>query len=390
MADVEADSAFSLIGMTNILRRVTVDEAYACSKYVVNLLLQRLGYTDDSNEAVKEQPPAGRQDFRKFQRYQDLIGETPLVNITSLADAVPGVVVLGKCEFLNPGFSMKDRIVANIFDEAKASGKLKDGGTVVAASSGNTGAAVAMIASMRGYKAVITTSPKCSQEKIATIEAYGATVHVSAAGLADNDAGSYMDMAKTMARDNGWFDVDQYDNQDNVEAHFKTMGPEIWEQTDGRVTHFVAGGSTGGTITGTSKFLKLKNPAIKCILADPKGSVFAGWIKSEGREVIVGERFHVEGVGKGSIPGCMDIKFIDDVIEVTDVQAFSRCHELAKREGLLVGGSAGLNVEAAIRFANSAKAPAVIVTVLCDLGVKYLSKVYNKEWLALNNLKLTA
>lgn len=375
MAGAEDYSAFSLIGMTDILRS-TSDEA-ECSK-------AGLGYTDDTNEAVKEQRPAGHQDLRKFRRYQDLIGGTPLVNITSLADAVPGVVVLGKCEFFNPGFSMKDRIVAEIFDKAEASGKLKDGDTVVAASSGNTGASVAMIGAMRGYKVFVITSPKCSQEKIATIEAYGATVEVSEPGQC------YMKMAKTKARENGWFDVDQYENQDNVEAHYKTMGPEIWEQTDGRVTHFVAGGSTGGTITGTSKFLKMKNPDIKCILADPKGSVFAGWFKSGGQEVIVGESYHVEGVGKGSIPGCIDRNVIDDVIEVTDVQAFSRCHELAKREGLLVGGSAGLNVEAAISLANSAKGPAVIVTVLCDLGVKYLSKVYNKKWLEDNNLNLTA
>lgn len=345
------------------------------------------GHTADGNGYMKAQlGPSCHQDFMKVVRYENLIGSTPLVDITSLANPkVPGVKVLGKCEFLNPGFSMKDRIVKNIFDKAEESGLLRPGGTVVAASSGNTGAAVAMLAAMRGYRAVITTSPKCSQEKMANIRAYGAELIVSPSGLAESHPDSYMNMATRLAKENeGWFDVNQYENQDNPEGHFLTLGPEIWEQTVGRVTHFVAGGSTGGTISGTGKFLKGKNPEIQCVLADPEGSVFYEYYMS--RKVTQPLKFLVEGVGKGSIPGCMDFTVVDDVLKVSDQQAFSRCHQLARTEGLMVGGSAGLNTEAAIRIANTVEEPAVIVTVLCDLGVKYLSKVFNDTWLNENNM----
>eukprot|EP00092_Neocalanus_flemingeri_P020508 GFUD01022215.1.p1 GENE.GFUD01022215.1~~GFUD01022215.1.p1 ORF type:complete len:379 (-),score=110.49 GFUD01022215.1:100-1236(-) len=328
----------------------------------------------------------GHSEFMKIQRYQDLIGSTPLVDITSLANPkVPGVKVLGKCEFLNPGFSMKDRIVKNIFDKAEQNGLLQPGWTVVAASSGNTGAAVAMLAAMRGYKAVITTSPKCSEEKVASIKAYGAELIMSPPGLSEDHPESYMNMAKQLAKENaGWFDVNQYDNLDNPEGHFRTLGPEIWEQTVGRVTHFVAGGSTGGTITGTGKFLKAKNPNIKCVLADPMGSIFHEYFMSQ--KLTKPKKFLVEGVGKGSIPGCMDFGVVDDVIQVTDEQSFQTCHRLARKEGLMVGGSAGLNTWAAIQIANQLEEPGVIVTVLCDLGVKYLSKVYNDKWLEENNI----
>jgi len=170
------------------------------------------------------------------------------------------VRVLAKCEFLNPGFSAKDRIVRNIFDKAEKRGDLKPGGTVVAASSGNTGAAVAMLAAMRGYKAVITTSPKCSQEKMDAIRSYGAKLLISAPGLSEEHPQSYMNMARTLAKENGWFDVDQYENLDNPEGHYRTLGPEIWMQTGGRVSHFVMGGSTGGTISGVGHFLKSMKP----------------------------------------------------------------------------------------------------------------------------------
>ncbi len=221
---------------------------------------------------------------------------------------------------------------------------------MVAASSGNTGAAVAMLAAMRGYKAVITTSPKCSQEKMDAIRAYGAQLFVSPPGVAEEHPDSYMNMARRLAEENGWFDVDQYDNLDNPEGHFRTLGPEIWMQTVGKVTHFVAGGSTGGTISGTGKFLKSMNPNIKCVLADPVGSIFCEYIRS-GR-VTKPAKFLVEGVGKGSIPGCMDANVVDDVVQVTDQEAFSTCHRLARTEGLMVGGSAGLNCFAALKLAN--------------------------------------
>lgn len=327
----------------------------------------------------------GHSDFMDVKRYEDMIGNTALVDITALANPkVPGTKVLGKCEFLNPGFSMKDRIVRNIMNKAEELGHLKPGGTVVAASSGNTGAAVAMLAAMRGYKAVITTSPKCSQEKMDAIKAYGAELKVSPSGVPESDPRSYMNMAKTLAKENGWFDINQYDNLDNPEGHYLTLGPEIWKQTVGRVTHFVAGGSTGGTISGTGRFLKEKNPNIKCILADPYGSIFYDYWAE--KKLISPQKFLVEGVGKGSIPKCMDFSVVDDVIQVTDEEAFKTCHQLAKNEGLMVGGSAGLNTFAALHLANTLDEPAVIVTVLCDLGVKYLTKVFSDDWLTSNKL----
>jgi len=348
------------------------------------------GHTRTSNGNIhtkQDTLPTSHQEFMKVQRYEDLIGSTPLVDITSLASPkVAGVRVLGKAEFFNPGFSMKDRIVKNILDKAEENGLLKPGGTVVAASSGNTGAAVAMLAAMRGYRAVITTSPKCSQEKMANIKAYGAQLIVSPPGLPESHPDSYMNMATRLAQENeGWFDVNQYENLDNPEGHFLTLGPEIWAQTVGQVTHFVAGGSTGGTISGTGRFLKWKKPSVECVLADPQGSIFYDYYMSH--KMTEPGKFLVEGVGKGSIPGCMDFNVVDQVIKVSDQEAFSRCHQLARTEGLMVGGSAGLNTEAALRIANSVTEPAVIVTVLCDLGIKYLSKVFNEDWLNENNIQ---
>jgi len=344
------------------------------------------GYFDVNG--LHTDPPVEKvnPELMKIPRYGDLIGSTPIVDLTFLANPkVEGVKVLGKCEFFNPGFSMKDRIVKNIFDKAEKRGLLSPGGTVVAASSGNTGAAVAMMAAMRGYKAVITTSPKCSEEKASSIRAYGAQLIISPPGVSDDDPDSYMNLAKKLVRENrGWFDVNQYDNLDNPEGHFLTLGPEIWKQTHGTVTHFVAGASTGGTISGTGKFLKSKNPNVKCVLADPIGSIFYEYFQS--KKLTQPVKFLVEGVGKGSIPGCMNFEKIDDVIRVTDERAFRMCHEMAKKEGLMVGGSSGMNTWAAVKLANELEEPGVIVTVLCDLGIKYLSKVYSENWLKENDI----
>eukprot|EP00096_Caligus_rogercresseyi_P000367 TRINITY_DN1078_c0_g1_i2.p1 TRINITY_DN1078_c0_g1~~TRINITY_DN1078_c0_g1_i2.p1 ORF type:complete len:344 (-),score=90.00 TRINITY_DN1078_c0_g1_i2:203-1234(-) len=321
-------------------------------------------------------------------RYKDLIGNTPLIDISSISDKLaPGVKIYGKCEFMNPGFSMKDRIVKNILDKAEACGKLKKGGTVVSASSGNTGASLALLAGTRGYKAIITTTPKCSEEKMNSIKAYGAELHVAPSGVTEDHPNSYLNMAKTLAADNdGWFDIDQYDNLDNPEGHYLTLGPEIWRQTRGRVSHFVLGGSTGGTISGVGKFLKEQKNDVKCVLADPYGSIFYDYHRTGkfGKP----KAFLVEGIGKGHIPGCLNFDVIDDVIQVSDQDSLRTCHSLAQKEGLMVGGSAGLNVFAAKEVAESLTEPAVVVTVLCDLGVKYLTKVYNPQWLSDNGIQV--
>lgn len=322
-----------------------------------------------------------------YPQYQDLVGNTPLLDLSHMVKNSHGVEVrlFAKAEFMNPGFSIKDRIVLNIMNSAEACGALKPGGTVVAASSGNTGAATAMFCAMRGYGCVITTGSKCSVEKQSAIKAYGALLLVSPPGSKEGSPMHYMEVAKLLAEQHeGWFDINQYDNLQNPDAHRMTLGPEIYSQTNGKVTHFVAAGSTGGTISGTGQYLKAQNENIKIILGDPAGSIFAGFFKTG----CIGESkpFLVEGVGKGCIPGAMDFSVIDSTVEVTDQQAFDMCHHLARAEGLCVGGSGGLNITAALNIADNLTSAGVIVTVLPDLGVKYLSKIYNNEWMIANGI----
>jgi len=317
----------------------------------------------------------------KYATPMDLIGNTPLVDITAVCKPKnPNTVVLGKVEFFNPGYSMKDRIAANIFDKAEAEGKLKPGMTVVAASSGNTGCSVAMMCAIRGYEAIIITNKKCSEEKKAAIRAYGAELLISKPGEC------YMQMETDLAEANpDWFSVDQYNNLDNPEAHYATSGPEIYAQTCGEVTHFVAAGSTGGTVAGVGAYLKEQNPEVTVILADPTGSCFKNYYKTGELEASV--PFLVEGVGKDNIPGAMDFGVVDAVVDVDDRSALRMCATIARRTGLCCGGSSGLNVEAAARLAEASDEPLTIVTMLCDSGVKYLSKVYNDDWLRENNVE---
>eukprot|EP00466_Bigelowiella_natans_P001953 jgi/Bigna1/92778/estExt_fgenesh1_pm.C_680001 len=319
----------------------------------------------------------------EYPRFRSLIGGTPLVDVTNLANPkVEGTRILAKCEFMNPGYSIKDRIVCHILEQAEKKGLLTPGMTIVAASSGNTGASTAMIASMKGYKSIIITSPKCSIEKQDAIRAYGAELIVTASGLKPDDPEHYMNMEHTLCERNPdtYFGINQYDNQLNPLAHYQTLGPEIWTQTDGTITHFVAAGSTGGTLSGTARYLKERSGGdVKVIMADPIGSVFydyfkTGVLKKPGS-------FEVEGVGKENIPGAMDFGMIDDAIRVSDCEAFKMCHAMAKEEGILAGGSGGLNVFAASKLAEELDEPATIVTVLPDSGIKYLSKIYNEEWL---------
>lgn len=312
------------------------------------------------------------------KKYTELIGETPLIDLSGVINPkVEGVRLYGKAEFMNPGFSMKDRIVKHVLSTALALGDLRAGGTVVCASSGNTGASVAMLCPTMGLQAVIITSPKCSKEKMSAIAAYGATL------IVEKD---YMSKEIALAKENpDWMAFDQYNNALNPEAHYLGTGREVWEQTNGEVTHFVMSGSTGGTMSGCGRYLKEQNPAIRTLLADPKGSVFHTF-HLKGVAGTPSQKWEVEGAGKETIPGCIDFSYIDDVVQVTDNEAFTMCQKLARQEGLLVGGSAGLNVHAAVELANSMDTPCTIVTILCDMGIKYLSKVYDNEWLSERNL----
>eukprot|EP00924_Labyrinthula_sp_SR-Ha-C_P010053 maker-scaffold_40-snap-gene-0.8-mRNA-1 protein AED:0.00 eAED:0.00 QI:111/1/1/1/1/1/3/270/706 len=352
-------------------------------------------------KTIFSKPSTSKKDYKKpivprslkrigeaFQ-LKDLIGNTPLVNLSHLVDNKHGkfVELYAKVEFFNPGFSIKDRIISNILGKAVREGRLTPGMTVVAASSGNTGAATAMFCAAEGYPCIITTSPKCSKEKMDSIKAYGAKLIVSPPHAKEGQPDHYMNLARDLALTDPtkYFDVDQYDNLDNPEAHELTLAKEIWEQTNGRVTTFVAGGSTGGTISGTSRGLKKKNSNIKAVFADPVGSVLHQYIQK--RNTIKAGKFLVEGVGKGSLPGCMDIEQVDDFILVKDQEAFQTCDLLARQEGLLAGGSGGMNMFAALKWANNVnESGEVIVTVLPDSGIKYQSKIYNEEWLQENGV----
>ena len=315
---------------------------------------------------------------------------TPLINLSSITKN-KNVNILGKCEFTNPSGSIKDRIAMNMLSKAEESGKLKPGMVIVAASSGNTAPAVAMWASIRGYKAILITNTKCSKEKMDSITAYGGELMITKSGVSIDDPDHYQNIEHDLVAKNPekYFGVNQYDNLDNQETYYKYYGPEIWGQVEGDIDYFVAAASTGGTVSGTGRFLKEKNPNIKVVLPDPEGSIFTPYQKTG--EIVKPGSFLVEGVGKDSIPLCFDKSVIDYSIVVKDEDSFSMCHYLAQKEGLLVGGSSGTNVYACKVIADGLPDDGkkyTIVTPLVDSGVKYLSKVYNTEFLSKNGITI--
>ena len=315
-----------------------------------------------------------------FPRIVDLIGNTPLIDLSFLVKE-DSARLYAKCEFMNPGASMKDRIVRHILNIAEANNHLKKGDTIICASSGNTGCSVAMLGAIKDYSVIIVTSNKCSLEKQSHIKALNAQLIV-----VDDDE-DYMDFADKLAKNKGYFNIDQYNNPHNPEAYYKTLGPEIWKSTEGKITHFIMTGSTFGCISGTGRFLKEKNSKIEVILADPIGSniydyfyngypknVISNQLKSKKKTII-------EGAGKNKPTKCLDFSVIDKVIQVSDADAIFTCYEVAKREGLLLGGSSGVNVFAAREIANLLPKNSLVVTILCDNGIKYISKIYNQNFL---------
>lgn len=311
----------------------------------------------------------------------DLIGDTPLLRLaSSLAPELEGEggpLVLAKIEYLNPGGSVKDRIATRMIDAAEAEGLLKPGGTIVEPTSGNTGVGLAMVAQARGYRCVFVCPDKVSEDKQNVLKAYGAEVVVCPTAVAPEHPDSYYSVSDKLAAEPGAWKPDQYSNPHNPRSHYETTGPEIWKQTDGRVTHFVAGVGTGGTITGVGRFLKEQNPEIQVIGADPAGSVYSGG---------TGRPYLVEGVGEDFWPDTYDRDIADRIIEVSDADSFAFTRRLAREEALLVGGSSGMAAYAAKQLAcELAGTPegedAVIVVLLPDSGRGYLTKVFNDEWL---------
>lgn len=311
----------------------------------------------------------------------DTIGETPLVKLQHIVPN-PLATILVKVEFMNPGSSIKDRIVKYIIEDAEKKGLLKPGGTIIENTSGNTGAAVAMIAAIRGYKAILTMPDKVSKEKQNALKAFGAEIIVTPTSAPPDSPEHYVNLAKRLAAETpNSFRIDQYDNPKNPEAHYLSTAPEIWRQTGGNIDYFVASGSTGGTISGVGKFLKEKNPQIKNIMPDPVGSIYKEYFKT--KQIPVGGNcsYQLEGIGEDHLAKAIDFSVIDEVFEVKDIDAFTVGRQLARREGILAGGSSGANVWGALEIAKRLTKPAVIVTVLPDGGVKYLSKMYDDEWM---------
>jgi cystathionine beta-synthase len=310
----------------------------------------------------------------------ELVGWTPLVRLSAIGRETR-TPLYGKCEFLNPGGSVKDRIGEAIVAAAEASGALRPGGTIVEATSGNTGVALALAAIPRGYRLVFTMPDKMSREKVRLLEAFGAEVVITPTAVPPDHPDHYLEQAKRIAGEiPGAVLADQFYNPANPEAHYRTTGPELWEQSGGRITHFVAGAGTGGTLTGTTRFLKEQNPAVRAIAPDPEGSIVAPYFHTGER--VEGAPYAVEGLGGDKIPGTLELELVDDMVTVTDAQAFRMALRLTREEGLFVGGSAGINVHVALEVARELDDPeAFVVAILCDTGDRYLSKLYDPAWM---------
>jgi cystathionine beta-synthase len=302
----------------------------------------------------------------------DLIGNTPLLRMNRMGAEVPADL-LGKLEMLNPGGSVKDRIGLRMLEAAEREGKLRPGGTIVEPTSGNTGVGLAIAAAIKGYKCIFTMPDKMSQEKVALLRAYGAEVVITPTMVPPESPESYYRVADRLTEEiTGAFQPNQYHNDENPEAHYHSTGPEIWEQTEGRVTHVVISVGTGGTVTGAGRFLKEKNPDIVIVGADPEGSIFSG---GEMRPYLV------EGIGKESWPDTLDRDIVDRWVTVNDRDSFVTARRITAEEGVLAGGSSGTAMWAALEVGRETKPSDVMVVILPDSGKSYLSKVYNDSWM---------
>ena len=322
--------------------------------------------------------------MRYYNNVLELVGNTPLVRINKLTKGIKATV-LGKMESYNPGGSVKDRIGKAMLENAEKEGKIKPGGTIIEATSGNTGIGLCLAAAVKGYKSIIVVTDKVSLEKRNYLKALGAEVIVVPKNVTHEHPDYYMNKAQSIADStpNSLY-IAQYTNPHNPLAHYLTTGPEIWEATEGKVTHFIAGLGTAGTITGTAKFLKEKNPNIKVIGADPVGSI--GKLYKETGKIGETSPYLVEGIGLDIIPDIMDINLIDEIVEVNDADSINTCKALTREEGIFCGASTGTLAYVALDIAKNLDEKSVVVFIVCDTGERYLSKFHNDEWLKQNKM----
>jgi len=322
---------------------------------------------------------------RPLNSILEAIGWTPLVRLNRVARGLR-TPVLAKAEQMNPGGSVKDRIGLAIIEAAERSGALQPGGTIVEGTSGNTGMGLAIAAAIKGYRCVFTIPDKMSSEKIKLLRAFGAEVVVVPTAVPPDHPEYYVQKAKAIvAATPGAILADQHFNPVNPDAHYRTTGPEIWEQTEGKVTHFVCSPGTGGTVSGVGRFLKEKNPKVRVIAPDPVGSIYKDYAETHRK----GEGFpyKVEGIGGDKIPTSLHFDVVDEFVQVADKDAFRMARRLTREEGLFVGGSTGMNVHVALDVARRLDDPdALVVTILCDTGERYVSKVYDDEWMRANQM----
>lgn len=315
-----------------------------------------------------------------YNHIVETIGNTPLVRLNKITKDFP-CDVFAKVEYFNPGNSIKDRIALQLIEDAEKSGRLKPGDTIVECTSGNTGMGLALVAIAKGYKCVFTLADKMSKEKVDILRAMGAEVHVCPTDVEPDDPRSYYSVAARIAKErNGW-NPDQYNNLSNRQAHYLSTGPEIWRQTHGRITHYIASTGTGGTLVGTGMYLKEQNPAVQIIGIDPAGSILKHWFDTHEIKPELAKVYAVEGMGEDFIPDNYDRNYIDHMETIQDKESLLMCRRLAKEEGLFCGSSAGAAVQGLVQLKDRFKPTDVVVVILHDHGSRYIGKIYNDDWM---------